>query len=100
MTTKDEYVAKLKAQLYEWHQDLEELKVKAETASGDARLKLQAQIAELHTKWDEGHAKTQEILHAADERWDELKAETEEKWGELKVSVKDSIERIKSHFSA
>jgi chromosome segregation ATPase len=98
MTTKDEYVAKLKAQLDEWQEDMERLKDKAEAASDDAKVKIHEQIAELRAKWDEGHAKRQELLDAADEKWDAIKDEAEEKWDELKVAVKDSIAKIKSHF--
>jgi hypothetical protein len=99
MLTKEEYLAKLKAQLDEWQVDLEALGSKAADASDDAKAKIHEQIAELRAKWDEGHARREEIANAADEKWEEIKDEAEEKWEELKVGVRDSIEKVKSYFS-
>ncbi len=99
MHTKDEYLAKLKAQLDEWETDLAHLRDKAADASEDVKEKLEEQMTELKTKWDEGAARRQHIQEAADDKWDEIRDEAEEKWAEVKVSVKDSIERIKSMFS-
>ncbi|WP_295393092.1 hypothetical protein [uncultured Thiodictyon sp.] len=99
MLTKEEYLAKMKAQLDEWQVDLEALGSKASEASEEAKVKVQEQITELRAKWDEGHARREEIKNEADEKWEELKDEAEVKWEELKVGVKDSIERVKSYFS-
>ncbi|WP_295456207.1 hypothetical protein [uncultured Thiodictyon sp.] len=99
MLTKEEYLAKMKAQLDEWQVDLEALGAKAGEVSDDAKAKVHEQIAELRAKWDEGHARREEITNAADEKWEELKDDAEVKWEEFKVGVKDSIERVKSYFS-
>ena len=99
MPTKDEYLAKLKAQLDEWESDLAHLRDKAGEVSEDARESVDEQIAALKAKWEEGAARRQEILEAADDKWETIKDEAEEKWAELKVGVKDSIDRIKSMFS-
>jgi len=98
MTGKDEYVAKVKAQLDEWQEDMERLKESAGAASDDAKAKIGSEIAVLRAKWDEGHARRQELLNAADEKWDAIKEKAEEEWDELKVAVKDSIAKIKSHL--
>jgi hypothetical protein len=100
MTTKDEYLAKLKTQLDEWQADLEHLKTKADVATGEAKVKIHEQLAELREKWDEGHARREEILAAADEKWDDIKEEVEDKWGVLKAGMADSIDRIKAHFKS
>jgi chromosome segregation ATPase len=99
MQTKDEYLAKLKAQLDEWEDDLAQLREKASDASDDVKAKLDEQIAHLKAKWEEGSSRREEIIDAADDKWEAIKDEAEEKWEELKVSVKDSIERVKSMFS-
>ncbi len=98
MQTKEEYLAKIKVQLDEWQGDLEVLRGKAETATDDAKTKVQEQIAELRAKWDEGHARREELLGVADDKWEEFKDEAEEKWDEFKVGVKDSFEKVKSYF--
>ena len=99
MQTKEEYLAKLKAQLDEWQGDLEVLRGKAETATDDAKVKIHEQIAELRAKWDEGHARREEIKDAADDKWEEFKDEAEAKWEEFKVGAKDSFDKVKSYFS-
>ena len=98
MSGKDEYLAKLKAQLDEWHEDMERLKERAGAVSDDTKVKIHDEIAELRAKWDEGHAKRQELLNTADEKWDAIKDDAEEKWDELKVAVKASIAKIKSYL--
>jgi chromosome segregation ATPase len=99
MQTKDEYMAKLKAQLDEWESDLAHLRDKASDASDDVKEKVDHQIAELKLKWDELAVRRDRIADAADDKWEALKDEAEEKWAEVKVGVKDSIDRIKSMFS-
>lgn len=99
MQTKDEYLAKAKAQLDEWESDLVHLRHKAAEASGDVKERVEQQIAELNAKWDQSAAHRQEILDAADDKWDEIREDAEGKWAELKVGVRHSIDRIKSMFS-
>ena len=99
MSTKDEYTAKLKAQLDEWEDDLADLRAIAAAASADVKDKIDLQIAELKVKWDEADARRRELLDAADDRWDDLEDAMEAKWADLKAGVKDGIERAKSLFS-
>ena len=99
MATKDEYIAKLKAQLDEWKEDIEHLGNKAADASEDVKAKIETQIAELKAKWDEGEGKRQEILAAADDKWEDMKDEAEERWSQITGFVKVQLDKIKSHFS-
>jgi ribosomal protein L29 len=50
MSTKDEYTAKLKAQLDEWEDDLADLRAKAAATSADVKDKIDLQIADLKVK--------------------------------------------------
>jgi len=99
MQAKHEYLAKVKIQLDDWESDLAHLRDKAGEASDDVREAVEHQIAELKAKWDRGAARRQELLDAADDKWDDMKDEAEEKWAEIKVGAKDSIARIKAMFS-
>jgi chorismate mutase len=99
MSTKDDYIATLKAQLDEWEGDLAELRGKAAAASDDVKGTIDLQIAELSGKWAEADTRRRELLDAADDRWDDMKDAAEAKWADLKASVKDGIERAKSLFS-
>jgi hypothetical protein len=97
--TKEDYLAKLQAHLDEWKEDLERLQAKAAEATGEAKTKLDEQIAELRPKWEEGKLKLEEWRDSADDAWDDFKAEAEIKWDQLTVTMKESVERIKGFFS-
>lgn len=97
--TKEEYLAKLQAHLDEWKADLEALKVRAAEATGEAKAKLDEEIAELAPKWEQGKQKLEEYAASADDAWDDFKVEAEAKWDQLTASMKESVERIKSYFS-
>jgi len=99
MKTKDEYLTQAQTQLDEWEADLARLREKASDASDDVREAVEQQIAELKAKWDEGASRRQEILDAADDKWDEIKDEAEKRWDDLKVGARDAIDRVKSLFS-
>ncbi len=97
--TKDQYLAEARAQLEEWEADLAQLRHKASEASDDVRVAVEQQIAELKAKWDQGAARRQEVLDAADDKWDAIKDEADGQWAELKTGAKNAIDRIKSHLS-
>jgi DNA anti-recombination protein RmuC len=99
MKTKEEYLADAKAQLDEWEGELAELRKKAAESSDDVREQVEQQMATLKTKWDEGAQRRQEILDAADDKWDDIKDEAEEKWDQVKHGAKEAIDRVKSYFS-
>lgn len=73
MSTKDEYVAKLKAQLDEWSTDIDALEVKASEAKAELSDKYAEQLAELKAKRDEAKVKMAEVQDAAGDAWEELK---------------------------
>jgi chromosome segregation ATPase len=99
MTTKDEYIAKFKAQLAEWETELEGLKSQAGSVADEAKATCGEHIEELRCKWEEGKAKLDEMTDAADDTWDEFKDEADEKWTMFTDSVKESIDRVKSYFA-
>jgi chromosome segregation ATPase len=99
MTTKNEYLDKLKCQLDEWQGDLEQLQAKAADAAGDVKAKYEAQMVELRAKLNEGQAKWEEFKDSADDLWDDVKEEAEEKWAALSKGFKESIEKVKSFFA-
>lgn len=97
--TKEEYLAKLQSHLDEWKTDLEGLQAKAAEATGEAKVKLDEQIAELGVKWEEGKKKLDELAAAADDAWDDFKVEAEARWDQLTTSVKETVDRIKTYFT-
>ncbi|HOY69939.1 MAG TPA: hypothetical protein PL131_03955 [Methylotenera sp.] len=90
MSTKDEYVAKLKAQLDEWSTDIDELEVQANLAKAELKDKYAEQIAELKAKKTEAEGKVSELQDAAEEAWEEIKKGGESIWDTLKTTFNEA----------
>jgi len=110
MSTKDEYLAKLKTQLDGWKGEVEALEAKASDALDDAKPEIEAQIAALNAKFAEGESKFAELADATEEAWEELKVDAEATFnklvGEFQEDVKEAVAgaqgifaKIKSLFS-
>lgn len=94
MSTRDEYVAKLKTQLDEWSSEIGVLEEKARDVKAEALVKYQEQLSALRVKRDEGEAKLEEIKAAGESSWEQLKIETENVW----QAFKDSALAFQAHF--
>lgn len=90
MSTKDEYVAKLKMQLDEWSSDIDALEVKAHLAKADLKDKYAEQIADLKAKKIEAEGKLSELQDAAEEAWEEIKKGSESIWETLKTTFNEA----------
>jgi len=94
MTTRHEYIEKLKVKLDEWDADIDEFEDKATKAKADLKFELEDQITLLRLKRDIASLKLSEIKDASEEAWEDVKQGTEEAWSNLK----DAIEKARSHF--
>ena len=94
MTTRHEYIEKLKNKLDEWDADIDELEASARKTKADLKFELEDQITSLKAKRDLARLKLSEIKDAGEEAWEDIKAGADEAWGELK----DAIQRARSHF--
>jgi predicted nucleic acid-binding Zn-ribbon protein len=110
MSTKDEYLAKLKTQLDSWQAEVDELEVKASDAMDDIKPEIDAQIAKLRLKFAEGETKFNELADATEEKWEELKVDADAMFDKLIGDFKEDIQvatteakglfaKIKSMFS-
>ena len=81
---RNEFVSKAQQEMDELNAKLAELKTKAQTLTGEAKVKLDQQIQKLE----------QEQKEAA-QKLGELRAATAEKWNELKAGVSESVDRFK-----
>jgi predicted nucleic acid-binding Zn-ribbon protein len=110
MSTKEEYLAKLKTQLDSWQVEVDELEAKASEAMDDIRPEIDEQIANLRAKFREGEAKFDELADATEEAWEELKVDAEAMFdklmGDFKVDAEHAmagaqgiVAKIKSLFS-
>jgi chromosome segregation ATPase len=94
MSTRDAYVAKLKAQLDELNTDLDRLEDEARKASADAKVQYEGQIRELRQKAQGSQQTLTKIRQANENAWDDLKEGAETAW----TMLKDSFAAAKSEF--
>jgi hypothetical protein len=79
-TSRDDHKAKMEAQLKEWTARLGVLQAKAEKASAETKIKLQAEIEELKKLELSGR---EHIASLASKTWDEVKTEATEQWNKV-----------------
>ena len=95
MDKRTEYVEKLSAQMVEWESQIDQLKIKATSATPEARLEYSSAVAALEAKRDEAALKLQRISTAGDDEWEDLKAGTEQIWGDFTTMLSSVIKKIK-----
>ena len=94
MTSRHEYIDRLKDKLDEWDADIDEFEEHATKAKAELKLQLEDQITSLKLKRDIAKLKLSEIRDASEEAWEDIKTGAEEAWDDLKIS----IEKARSHF--
>lgn len=94
MTTRHEYIEKLKEKLDEWDCDIDELEAKAQKAKSDIKYEYEDQIKSLRLKRDLVQLKMSEIKDSSEEAWEDLKEGADEAWNNLK----QALEKAWSHY--
>jgi hypothetical protein len=87
MTTRDEYVEKLKRQLDEWNEDLDRIEAKLAKLTGPAREELEPFVAKAREGRDAAVRKLGELKASSEETWDKLVGEAEHVWKALRHSI-------------
>jgi predicted nucleic acid-binding Zn-ribbon protein len=95
MGKKEEYQAKIEAQLKKWGAELEELKAKAAKASQDVKAELNKQIETLKARQDAAQKKFKELKAASGEAWQDVKASLEKTVAELKEAWSGVLSRFR-----
>ena len=96
MSTKNEYIAKMKLQLDSWSAEIDALEAKANEVREDAKVKYAEQLAALRVKREEGEKKLEEMHLASESAWEQVKAESEKAW----AAFKDSVQAFQAHYKA
>lgn len=94
MSLKDEYVAKLKAQLDVWSADIDVLEAKAKKADAQLRVKYDEQLVLLRVKRDEAKVKLKEIQESAGDAWQELRKGGDEAWESIKHALAEARKKF------
>lgn len=94
MTTRHEYIEKLKEKLDEWDAEIDEFEAKAQKTRADLTFELEDQINSLKVKRDLARLKLSELMDSGEEAWHDIKEGADEAWS----SLKQAIEKARAHF--
>ncbi len=95
MATKEEYQAKMEAQLKDVTAKLAELMAKADSAQASAKAQYQDQIKHLRAKLNETQGRLQQVKTSSGEAWITLKEGTEKAWGELRGALDNALAKFR-----
>lgn len=94
MTSRHEYIDKLKEKLDEWDADIDELEARAQNTKTELEFEIKDQITALKLRRDIMKLKLNEIRDSSEEAWEDIKVGAEEAWAD----VKEAMKKAKSHF--
>lgn len=95
MDKREEYAEKLSKQMVEWDIQIDQLHIKATSATPEARREYANTIKALQLKRDEAALKLQSIPITGDDEWVLLKAGIDQIWDEFTTMLGDLIRKIK-----
>jgi hypothetical protein len=90
MTQRDDYVAKLKAQLDHWNADMAKWETKAREAQAGARAEYERQLAALREHRDQLFYQLALLQSAAGDAWTDLIRGTDEAWTRMRSAFDDA----------
>ncbi len=94
MSSRDVYMAKLKAQIDEWNAQLDKFEAQAKQAGANAKISYDEQIKALHRQRESAKAKFAEIQAASDEAWEDLKQGVDIAW----AAFMEGLDKARSRF--
>ncbi len=92
---KDEYVQKMQGVVDELNRKLVDLKARAESASAEARTRLQPQIDELRRQADALQTQLEKVKAASPEIWNDVKTGVRDAFEDLQKAFEKARERVK-----
>lgn len=95
MKTKDEYIARLNAELQEWSAQIDVLTYKLESAAADVRLRYDEEIVELRAKQQVAHDKIAELEEHSGDAWEAVKESADKIWDELRSGIANVASKFK-----
>ncbi|WP_031432191.1 sll1863 family stress response protein [Methylomarinum vadi] len=94
MSNRDQYVAKIKAQLDQWNADIDRLEAKAKEAEADVRIEHQKEIEVIKAQRDQLVSKLGEVENASEEAWEDIKTGAESAWNSLDNALKSAADKF------
>ena len=94
MSTRDAYVAKLKAQLDEWNAEVKKWEAKAKGAQSDMRIEYEKQLDGFRRQRDQAMEQMRQVQAAAGDAWVDLARGADEAW----AKAREAFAKASSHF--
>lgn len=94
MTTRDEYVAKLKDQLDRWNAEMARWDAKARDAQADAKQQYAKQLENLRAQREKALYNLKLLQGASATAWGELAQGADQAWERMR----EAIEQARTHF--
>ena len=95
MDKRTEYAEKLSAQMVEWDMQIDQLKIKATSATPEAMLEYSEAIKALQRKREESALKLQNIPITSDDEWEVLKSGIDQIWNDITTMLRDLFKKVK-----
>ena len=94
MSRREQYQAKLKANLATLEAEIKKLSVKANKAKSDAKVKLDMELAVLKAQQQVAKARFNALRRASDEAWGDIKAGADQAWKDLSKAFSAARKRF------
>ena len=96
MSSRDEYVAKMKVQLDQWNTEIAKWEAKARETQAEARAELDKRIETVRQQREQAMYQMKLLQGAAGEAWVELMRGTDDAWARMR----EAFDKASSHFRA
>ncbi len=87
MSSKDEYIEKMKNQLDEWNKDIDRLEAQISEVQSSAKEQLQTRLKQAREGYETAKEKLEEIRAGGEESWEKARDEIEHVGKVLKQSI-------------
>jgi hypothetical protein len=94
MNKRDQYLAKLKAQLDEWNAELAKWEAKARSTQADMRIEYDKQIDAFRRQRDLALEQMHKVQAATGDAWSDLVRGADDAWAKMR----EAFEKANSHF--
>jgi chromosome segregation ATPase len=94
MNSRDEYIRKMQAKLEEWNTEIDRLSAKADEVTADVKNEYRGQIELLKGKQAAARQKIEELQHAGEGAWEDLKSGVDMAW----TAIGEAIDSARSRF--
>jgi predicted nucleic acid-binding Zn-ribbon protein len=94
MSTREEYVQKMKAQLDQWNAEVAKWEEKSKSAQADMKVEYEKQLEAFRSRRDEAMYQMHQVQVASTEAWMDMMKGADAAW----KSVGEAFMKARSHF--